>query len=161
MLYHIAHLGGQSCQHACAFGHQVTAKHLEHAVELTTTKQATATGAALLDAVAQRRCLLQLLVYLCYLVGHAFVSLLHLVDGLQIRRAHGRLLRVGHAIVLHGQGLDGALVVVHLPLGGFGRRLGSSHHLDKLLHLVAIAGECFLQSTVGLGKTIEGALGFL
>ena len=89
LLYHVAHLGGQSCQHACAFGHQVTAKHLEHAVELTTTKQPTATGASLLDAVAQRRCLLQLLVYLCHLVGHAFVSLLHLVDGLQIRRAHG------------------------------------------------------------------------
>ena len=52
LLYHVAHLGGQACQHACAFGHQVTAEHLEHAVELTTTKQATATDA--LCAVAKR-----------------------------------------------------------------------------------------------------------
>ena len=84
LLYHVAHLAGQACQHACAFGHQVTAKHLKHAVEFTTTKQSTATC----SGCGFRHCL-QLLVYLCHLVGHAFVFLLHLVDGLQIRRAHG------------------------------------------------------------------------
>ena len=72
------------------------------------------------------------------------VFLSHCVDSLQIVLPDGLFLCIRHAVVLHSQLLDGAFIVVHLPLGGLRRGVHLTHHLHKLLHTCAILTQSLL-----------------
>ncbi len=114
LLYAVRKFGGQ---HGNPFREHITGEHLQGSRHLVAEsgKQTAAT----IFHVWQLH-IVQRTVHLLYLFADSVVFLLHLFDGLQIVLADSILLSLRHAVVLHRQLLDGALIIIHLAFGGLG-----------------------------------------
>ena len=117
LLHGSKYLTTEFCHRTSCLCQHVTGKHLKrtrHLIAHAAEKPATASIHVWQLNIVQRT------IHLLNLFVDRLVFLLHLVDGLQIILTDYFLLSLRHAVVLHRQLLDSALIIVHLAFGGLG-----------------------------------------